>query len=534
MECDICGKSGDVPLHCITCARSAIELPRIELAQTLITRERIEKHMLAVIQGSEDKSSQHVSLSDSKGGFLVDRYESTKNLELQRTRAETAEIQERLGLINEQADLLRRQMEETRKQIEAKRVTNAQRKSDLSSVTYGIDSRRANELDKTQQYVKRVDYKFDKVHRETMEMRVYLCHTSAQLAGLRRSQRKTKEGGIKEIFYIGPGSRLRIYDLRELQDAQPDNLSASLGAVALLLVRVAGYLGVRLPAEVTVPYADYPQPTIFRPSSSYQGKKVPFPGTTPSHSSSASPEASRTLESRTPLPKPRTLFLDRPLNHLAAEDHQAYSLFIEGVSLLAYNIAWLCRSQGLKTGFETWEDVCPMGRNLYRLLVLQESRVPARPENPLDKDIVAVKTTSGGLPIRPAAGFGELSHATSHSFMSLAENVQYLGGWSLSPTKITDDLKAYLFAEQQAQEWDVVNQKEWEDMEKMIAEDPVVIGDKRKDGQGLDDGRSFLTSTADGNRTATHTDDGLDNGRSEGKRRGVSGWTKLKSRNEEP
>ena len=112
MECDICGKSGDIPLHCITCARSAIEVPRIELAQTLITRERIEKHMQAVIEGSDEKSSQHVSLSDSKGGFLVDRYESTKNLELQRTKAETVEIEERLGLITEQADLLRKQMEE--------------------------------------------------------------------------------------------------------------------------------------------------------------------------------------------------------------------------------------------------------------------------------------------------------------------------------------------------------------------------------------------------------------------------------------
>ncbi|KAH7124042.1 UV radiation resistance protein and autophagy-related subunit 14-domain-containing protein [Dendryphion nanum] len=534
MECDICGKSGGVPLHCITCARSAIEVPRIELAHTLISRERIEKHVHAVIQGSEEKSSQHVSLSDSKGGFLVDRYECTKNLDLQRTKAQTAEIEERLGTITDQAALLRRQIEETRKLIEAKRASIAQRKSDLSSITYGIESRRANELDKTQQYVKRLDYKSDKIHRETMEMRVYLCNTAANLAGLKMTRRRTKEGGIKEVYNIGPGSRLRIYDLRELQDAPPDNLSASLGAVALLLVRVAGYLGVRLPAEVTVPYADYPQPTIFRPSSSYQGKKVPFPGTTPSHSSTASPEASRTLETRTPLPKPRTLFLDRPLAHLAVEDHQAYSLFTEGVSLLAYNIAWLCRSQGLKNDFNTWEDVCHMGKNLYRLLVLQETRIQARPDNPLDKDIVAVKTASGALPMRPAVGFGELSHGTSHSFMNMAENVHYLSGWSLTPTKITDDLKAFLLAEQQAQEWDVVNQKEWADMENIIAEDPIVIGEKRKDGAGLDDGRSFLTSTVGRNNIAPQTDDGLEGGKMEERKRGVSGWTKVKSRSDEP
>ncbi|KAF2013273.1 hypothetical protein BU24DRAFT_393925 [Aaosphaeria arxii CBS 175.79] len=532
MECDICGKSGDVSLHCITCARSAIEVPRIELAKALITRDAVGKHVQAVIEGSKDKAFQHVSMADSKGGFLVDRYESTRNLDLQRTKAETVEIQERLSLISNQATLLRNQMEETRKQLQAKRSVIAQRKSDYSSVSYGIDSRRANELDKVQQNVRRIDYKSDKVHHETIEMRLYLCSMAAKLAGLKMTRRRSKDGSIREVFNIGPGTRLRIYDLRYIHDAPSDSLSASLCTVALLLVRVAGYLGVRLPAEITVPHTDYPQPTIFRPSASYLGKKVAFPGSTPSHSSTASPEASKTLESRAPLPKPRTLFIDRPLPHLSAEDPQAYSLFIEGVSLLAYNIAWLCRAQGLKDSFDTWEDVCPIGRNLHRLLVLQETRASPGPENPLDKDIVAGKPGSRSPPARATAGFGEMSHATAHTFLNNAENVQYLAGWKLTPTKVTDELKAFLFAEQQAQEWDVVNQKEWQDMENLIAEDPVVIGDKRRDGAGLDDGRSFLTAASTRIGYA-QTDDGTEGIKAEERKKGVSGWTKLKSRNED-
>ncbi|OAL55660.1 hypothetical protein IQ07DRAFT_607955 [Pyrenochaeta sp. DS3sAY3a] len=534
MECDICGKAGNAAhaMHCITCARSFLEQPRIDLARTLIDRDAIERHVQAVVSGSEDKSVQHVSLTDSKGGLLVDRHECTNNLNWQRTKAETAEAQERIQLIAEQAKSLRQRMDATRRQLEDARAANAQRKSDSSSATYGIESRRANELDKVQQNIKRLDYKADRLHHDTTKLRMQLCTTAAKLAGLKLNRRKTKDGGVRDVFNIGPGTRLRIWDLRELNDAPPDSLSASLTAVAQLLVRVAAYLGVRLPAEITLPHNDYPQPTIFRPASSYHGKKVPFPGSTPSHSSSPSPEASRTLDPRVYLPKPRTLCIDRPLSHLSAEDPPAYSSFIEGVSLLAYNVAWLCRTQGMKDSSKTWEDACSIGRNLLRLLIAQESYLPQRFENPLDKDITSAKSNRGTLRKTPV-GFGQLSHATSHSFMNMAENAQYLSGWSLTPTKIVDELKAYLLAEQQAQEWDVLNQKEWEDMENLIAEDPVMVGEKRRGTTGLENGRKQLTSMSTNAKTLSSASPEISEVDQGERKRGTSGWTKLKSRNEE-
>ena len=295
---------------------------------------------------------------------------------------------------------------------------------------------------------------------------------------------------------------------------------------------MAAYLGIRLPAEITLPHNDYPQPTIFSPASSYQGKKVPFPGYTPSHSSSTSPEASRTLDPRVHLPKPRTLFIDRPLGNLSAEDPPAYSSFIEGVCLLAYNVAWLCRTQGMKNSFKHWEDICPVGRNMHRLLIAQESHVIQRLENPLDKDISSAKSSklaSG----KTSVGFGQLSHATSQSFMHMAENAQYLSGWPLSSTKVVDELKAFLLAEQQAQEWDVLNQKEWEDMENLIAEDPVLVGEKRRGQTGLDDGRNYLASAVtNGKASASQKVDALDSESLE-RKKGTNGWMKLKSRPEE-
>ncbi|KAF2739263.1 hypothetical protein EJ04DRAFT_427156 [Polyplosphaeria fusca] len=525
MDCDICGQKGDLdhPLHCITCARAAVETPRIELAKALIDRDAVGKHVQAVVEGLEDIASQHVSLNDSRGGLLIDRYECTKSIDLQRSKTETVEINERIQHVTEQAALLRKRMEATKKQLEEKRIANAQRKSDLSSATYGIDSRRANELDKVRQWVNKTDQRSDYTHQQTVETRSYLCNTAATLAGLKVTRRRSKDGAIKEVYNIGPGSRLRIPDLRNLHEAQPDNISASLGAVANLLVRVSAYLGIRLPAEITLPHVDYPLATIFQPASSYQGKRVPFPGSTPSHSSSNSPETSRTLESRAQLPKPRTLFVDRPVPHLQVEDPREYSLFIEGVALLAYNIAWLSRTQGRRDDFNTWEDVSPMGYNLWRLLIHQETRKPQAFENHTTSSTAKTLT-------KASVRFGEISHATSHSFMQAGSNAQYIAGWKLSPTKITDELKAYLIAEQQAQEWDVVSQKEWEDMENIIAEDPVVVGEKRKEATKVDDSRNIFTTTAGDSRGTEQIGSGNESARGDGKKKGTSGWTKVKSR----
>jgi hypothetical protein len=116
--------------------------------------------------------------------------------------------------------------------------------------------------------------------------------------------------------------------------------------------------------------------------------------------------------------------------------------------------------------------------------------------------------------------------------MNIAENTQYLGGWTLTPTKILDELKAFLLAEQQAQEWDVLNEKEWEDMENLIAEDPILVGAKRHN-TSVDDGRSYLTSTTTNGRSSpSHKEDMSEGGQTE-RKKGSSGWTKVKSRSED-
>lgn len=329
--------------------------------------------------------------------------------------------------------------------------------------------------------------------------------------------------------------------------AKPEHVTASLTHIARLVVLVSHYLGIRLPAEITLPHRDYPLPTIVTPQSSYQSREVPFPGSTPTQSSNNSPEASRSFDHHRPLQRPRPLYLDeRRLPQLLREDSTAYNLFVEGVSLLAWDIAWLCRSQGMHAEFNEWEEICSIGMNLYRLLVNPQQppslhrELSTRSASGKATPTVASpakRTSSTATP--PAANraiaFGQFSHGTAHSFLGAAGNSDFLRGWVFSTyARVTDNLKSTLLTAMQNAEWEVLEEREWDDMEDGIAGEPIVVGTERRgaDMSAADGGRSALGGGATSARTLGSR--GSLDGADQAKGRGVNGWTKLKSRNPEP
>jgi hypothetical protein len=65
-------------------------------------------------------------------------------------------------------------------------------------------------------------------------------------------------------------------------------------------------------------------------------------------------------------------------------------------------------------------------------------------------------------------------------------------------------------------------------MENLIAEVPIVVGDRRGK-EGLNDGRSYITTTT---ANGAQKDDMSEGGLPE-RKKGTSGWTKVKSRSED-
>lgn len=316
--------------------------------------------------------------------------------------------------------------------------------------------------------------------------------------------------------------------------ASPIQVTTSITHLAHLVHLVSHYLSLRLPAEITLAHRDYPLPTVFPPSASYSLREVPYPGSTPSHSSNNSPSTSHTLDQRASL-RPRPLHLTRKLSMLAKEDAVAYGIFVEAVTLLAWDIAWVCETQGFPIGTTSWEDVCAMGKNLWQLLVAEPALPLSRPNLTPKSGLVPARD----LPSRPApqrhlstaenptpipVQLGHFSHGTAHSFLAAAEGNEYMRGWRLqSSAKVIDKVKAMLLSERTGAEWEILNGNEWEE--------EAVLGLTGRDGNGpvkvAEDGEGER-GRAEGAEEKLGSADGT--GGEEGKARGTSGWTKLKSR----
>lgn len=245
----------------------------------------------------------------------------------------------------------------------------------------------------------------------------------------------------------------------------PEVISTSLAHIAHMLVLASHYLAIRLPAQITLPHRDYPRPTILSLQSSYIYDDVPFPGSPQIQIISADEGEPQYT------PRARPLYLDRPLPTLAKEDPKAYLLFLEGVSLLAYNIAWACCSQGVSVGDkDSFEDICNIGQNLWRLLIGEQlHRRSVEPTFPLP----LVQASSGtGSPKNDGNGemtkskslLGRWSHGTMFAFLGGAEGSEFIRGFKiLVPTKLVDKLRKRLSSEAPLLEWETIEGDELDD-----------------------------------------------------------------------
>lgn len=524
MQCDICIRTGGgrLPFLCPTDARNRLYESRIQNAQILLENDALEKQVSSVLtQCSEDK--------DLKGSS-----EAWNAADVSTGISEKDQAEDRTRQIIAQADELRAKVDTARKEIALRKGAIARRKSDLASASNGIESRRTRQIEEVEKAMRMTKYKWNQGHNTTASSRSFLCGEAAKLYGLRRVR---KNGGSEE-YRIGG---IPIPDLRSLNSellqlgnnisnsvvaAIPASISTALSHIVHLLVLSTHYLAIRLPAEITLPRRDYPRPTIFSLASSYKHVDIPFPNTTLGHSSNSNPTTSKSPE-QTALPHPRPLFVEKPLILLASEDAASYSLFLEGVILLAYDIAWLCKSQGIPVGDEgNPEDICNIGKNLYNVLIGSRPRLPPRGSGQ------STPTKNGDMESesegrKTASLVGRYSHGSSHSFLGSAEGLDFIRSWKLpTPTKLTDVLKGRLMSEVANAEWEMVDQDAWA-IDEEIGGDGVVIGAKKGvvEERGLGLGmQSFMSM-----RTVMDAVEMV--GGDHGERKpGTSGWTKLKTR----
>jgi hypothetical protein len=533
MQCDICFRTGGqrLPFLCPTDARNLLYEPRVKHARVLLEKDGLDKQISGMV---------------SAATHLEQAVSDHSTYDIERATAERDSTIERTQSIIAQADELRFKVDVARAEIARRKAAISRRKSELASANNGLEARRAKTVEDIDKGSKMKKYRWDQMHVTTAQSRAYLCGEAAKLHGLQRL-RNPEGGWLNEYSIAG----VPIVDLPSMNSASAAQITTSLSQIAHLLVLSTHYLAIRLPAEITLPHRDYPLPTILPLSSSHIHTNLPFPGNTPSHSSNTSPSASRHEGNN--LPRPRPLFITKPLPLLAKEDPVAYGFFLEGAVLLAYNIAWVCKSQGIPVGSSTptnnFEDICSLGRNLFELLIATTSRasLPSRVSSNNSTPTKPPRTRSeaeseDGRRTATTSSIGNFSHGSSHTFLGSREGNEFVRGFKLlSPTKVFDKLKSQLLTEVASAEWEVVDKDAWaegQEGESVDDEgDGVLVGARkyedfvpgRRRSLGLKALGSFGAQSFMSMRTVVDAVEMM-GGTAEDKRQGTNGWTKVKPR----
>lgn len=234
---------------------------------------------------------------------------------------------------------------------------------------------------------------------------------------------------------------------------------------------MAHYLGLKLPNEITLPFRGNPTTT-----------------------------ARGQLNNRHMAVRP--LYADSPLTTMARENMTAHSKLVEGISMLALNIAWLCYSQGLPAN--EVEDASNIGYCMWKLLVA--------------KDSTAVTSPS----------FGRMSHATINGNLTLARHEPVMAGFKLRYNLIADRIRTTLQGETMVADWDMVVDAD-EHGSKTSRGGPVTDVDVKSLGEEEEDEDatfSFATRPTTPTTITTITSATTNGSGSVGK------WTRIRSRND--
>lgn len=468
ISCDICRRRAqdNHSLNCTTCARSSLYGYRIELAKCLLAKEAVARQVEAIATG--DLSA--VQTTTTLDGAIVDMRECVSSGKTESALYETRKINANINRISTKAVELRKSIEELKKVVLERKARIRTMKSDNDSAHYDLNARSLKTSEHIKKATKDIEQKRDERFDDIRVARIVLSRKMAELAGLKKTKKyDSKLKAMREVYEI---AKVPIFELRQLNSADPEILTASLTQVAYLISRVATYLSIRLPAAMLLPSKQHPTgASIFLPSSSYVPRQRKSSLDIPSKSAmSQSVELSSTEGMR-------SLVITKSVPQLYREHPEAFVSFIDAVTLLGWNIAWLCKSQGMG-GLSHWTDITNIGRNLYQLLSA-DIRIALRTTSERIKQKSSFTNSEDGSAGTPAH-LGRFSHGSAKHFLFSPEGMDLMRGWRLATcTQVIDKLKMFLVNEMQGAEWEVLDEGEWNDHEDMDPQErPVVVRSK--------------------------------------------------------
>lgn len=202
MQCDICCRpcGSKLPFLCPTDARNFLYGPRIEHVMMLLEKDALDQKVTTTLSmKQEPRESVPAKLP----------------IDIISIKAEKEQVLDRTRLIITKADDLREKVEQARQELLKRKDAISRRKSDFTSASDGIDTRRSRLIEDLQNSVKIIQAKWHQNHITMMSARAYLCGEAARLYGLKRI--KTRD---EDIFKIGGST---VINLRILNSGLMNN-----------------------------------------------------------------------------------------------------------------------------------------------------------------------------------------------------------------------------------------------------------------------------------------------------------------------
>lgn len=219
---------------------------------------------------------------------------------------------------------------------------------------------------------------------------------------------------------------------------------------------VAHYLGLKLPYDINLPGKGSPHPTI---QGVHHARHITI----------------------------RQLYLEKTLAELAVENAAAHTKFVEAVSMLAMNIAYLCYAQGLE--LNEVDEACNIGHNMWKLLAARDCTAATNPT------------------------FGRLSNATTLGNTSTAQGRGAVAKFKVGYKMIVEKIRYTLQGETIVADWDFVSDP---DADQDESKPPV-----KTDGQGrIQEGEMNVTPSSTPVRRSSSGGGAFDR------------WTRVRSRND--
>ncbi|KAI4600711.1 hypothetical protein KJ359_012873 [Pestalotiopsis sp. 9143b] len=465
-------------------ARNSLYEGRLANASVMIEMDELEQRASALVSEHEPDSA---GVASNRTRSYVEDCTSKEKSTVNRTTQ-----------IISAAEKLQQEIDQARKEIEQRKAAIARRKADLVTASQGIAARRNRELEETKTSIRKLKYHWDREHEATAQYRAALC---AEVAKLYRLQRVKRGNPNRYEYKIGG---LEVIDLHLLN------------------------------TEITLPHNDYPRPTIFSLASSYHHGQVGFPGTSPLPDDALERQYGH-------VPHPRPLFLDKALSSFTKDEFSNYNSFIEGVCLLAYNIVWLCRTQGIPVGdnSNSFEDFNYMGRNLYNLLngSSMQRNQPGQPiidaNAPPPSPAGAAAAAENDDITKSAPKMGLWSHGAAHTALNSMTGQEFIRSFKLpNPIKLADKLKARLAQDVSVPEWELIEGDEFgpNDLDEGVLIGGTPQSRSRNPRYGIESYMSVNTVRSNGSADARASLATVSDAALKNKERGSNGWTKIKPR----